>query len=170
MPGSITALDGTVVSFAMTGSTGLLHPNFQGNVRTGDRGALFDYMGIGLDGATNGAGVTLTMTFSNPVQACFMLTDIDRANGAWEDTVVVTASIGGSNVAINAGDLIPQGGSVINLPPNSLRGVASEPNASPLANVDFNAPSAVDTVAIQYFDVTTFTAVQVIGIHDLRWC
>ena len=60
MPASVTANDGTVVSFALTGNTSLLQPGYVGNIRTGTRGALTDYMALGMRGARNGAGVTLT--------------------------------------------------------------------------------------------------------------
>lgn len=170
MPASITANDGTVVSFALGGSTGLLATGYTGNVRTGTRGARTDYMALGLVGATNGAGVTLTMSFSQAVQACFEVTDVDRANGSWEDSINFTASNGGTNVAISATDLVPQGPSVVNVGANGAIGVASEGNSSSRANLLFTAPSNVDQVVMSYFDNTTWTSTQVIGIHDLRWC
>ncbi len=170
MPASITANDGTVVSFALSGSTGLLASGYTGNVRTGQRGARNDYMALGMSGARNGAGVTLTMSFSQPVQVCFEVLDVDRANNSWEDSLTFTASVGGTNVPISAVDLTPVGTSVINVGTNGAIGVASEPNSSAAANLVFNAPSEVDRVVMTYFDVSKWTAVQVIGIHDLRWC
>jgi hypothetical protein len=59
---------------------------------------------------------------------------------------------------------------VVNVGPNGVIGVASEPNSSPLANVVFTAPAEVDLISMAYFDNTRWTATQVIGIHDLRWC
>jgi hypothetical protein len=170
MPSSITADDGTVVSFALGGSTGLLATGYTGNVRTGRRGARRDYMALGLVGANNGAGVTLTMSFSQAVQACFEVTDVDRANGSWEDSISFTASNGGTNVAISGADLVPQGTSVVNVGANGAIGVASEGNNSSRANLLFTAPTNVDQVVMSYFDNTTWTSTQVIGIHDLRWC
>ena len=170
MPASITANDGTVVSFALSGSTGLLAGGYAGNIRTGTRGARSDYMALGMRGARNGAGVTLTMSFSQPVQACFEVTDVDRAANSWEDSINFTASVGGVNVPVTAADLVPQGSSVVNVGANGVRGVASEPNSSPNANVLFSAPAEVDQISLAYFDDTRWRATQVIGIHDLRWC
>lgn len=170
MPASITANDGTVVSFSLTGSTGLLAGGYVGNVRTGTRGARTDYMALGMNGARNGAGVTLTMSFSQPVQACFEITDVDRARNSWEDSLTLTASVGGTNVPISPADLVPQGTSVANVGANGVRGVASEPNSSANANVLFTAPAEVDVVSMGYFDNTRWTSTQVIGIHDLLWC
>ena len=53
---------------------------------------------------------------------------------------------------------------------NGVRGVASEPNSSPNANVLFSAPAEIDQISLAYFDNTRWRATQVIGIHDLRWC
>ncbi len=170
MPASITANDGTVVSFALSGSTGLLAGGYTGNVRTGSRGARTDYMALGMSGARNGNGVVLTMSFSQPVQACFEVLDVDRANGSWEDSLTFSASIGGANVPLSVADLTPVGTSVANVGTNGAIGVSSEPNSSDAANLVFNAPSEIDRVVMSYFDVTKWTAVQVIGIHDLRWC
>ena len=170
LPPSITANDGTVVSFALTGDTNLLLAAFDGDVRTGTRGARTDYLGLGLTGATGGQGVTLTMTFSKPVQACFEMLDIDRAEGVWEDSVTVSASVGGANVPISAADFLPMGPSVAVVANDTIRGVGSEGNSSDLANVDFNSPAEVDEIQLDYYDLTGFTGGQVIGIHDLRWC
>lgn len=170
MPASITATDGTVVSFALSGSTGLLAGGYTGNVRTGSRGARTDYMALGMSGARNGNGVVLTMSFSQPVQACFEVLDVDRSNGSWEDSLTFSASIGGANVPLSTADLTPVGTSVANVGSNGAIGVSSEPNSSAAANLVFNAPSDIDRVVMTYFDVTTWTSVQVIGIHDLRWC
>lgn len=170
MPSSITANDGTVVRFALSGSTNLLENGYTGNIRTGTRGGRNDYMALGMSGARNGAGVTLTMTFSQPVQVCFEVLDVDRANNSWEDSLTFTASVGGSNVPIGSGDLTPVGSSVVNVGSNGAIGVASEPNSSDASNLIFSAPSEVDRVEMRYFDLTRWTAVQVIGIHDLRWC
>jgi len=170
MPASITANDGTVVSFALSGSTFLLAGGYAGNVRTGTRGARADYMALGMSGARNGNGVTLTMTFSQPVQVCFEVLDVDRASRSWEDSLTFTASVGGTNVPINAVDLTPVGTSVTNVGSNGAVGITSEPNSSAAANLVFNAPAEVDRVVMNYFDSTRWTSVQVIGIHDLRWC
>lgn len=170
MPASITATDGTVVSFALSGSTGLLLSNYNGRIRTGQRGGRSDYMALGMSGARNGNGVALTMSFSQPVQACFEVTDVDRANNSWEDSITFSASLAGANVPLSAADLVPQGASVVNVGANGAIGVASEGNSSSLANLMFTAPSDVDQVVMNYFDISNWTSTQVIGIHDLRWC
>ena len=170
MPASVVANDGTVVSFALSGSTSLLAAGYAGNILAATRGALTDYLALGLQNARNGAGIRLDIRLSAPRQICFTMTDVDRASGAWEDSVAVRAWLGGANVPINVGDLILQGPSVINIPINTVRGVASEGNSSSLANVDFSAPQEVDRVQLRYYDATSWTNLQVIGIHDLRWC
>ncbi|MGI9606945.1 MAG: hypothetical protein ACR2P0_12470 [Acidimicrobiales bacterium] len=170
MPASVTANDGTVVSLSLTGSTNLLQPGYVGNVRQGQRGGLNDYLALGMSGATNGAGVTLAMSFSRPVQVCFMLLDVDRWRPGWEDSITLRASVGGTAVSISRADIALQGNGVRYVGQNGLRGRRNARNSQSIANADFNAPRPVDRVEFDYFDRTSASSVQVVGVHDLRWC
>lgn len=167
-PGTITASDGTDVTFTLVSASQPGSNNFR--VRHITRGNLQDMLYLEMSGGGASDSIVIRMDFDTPVDPCFTLIDVDRSRGRWEDTVAVVGTNGGTPVNLGAGDFNFFGTGATYLGTNTVRGVFSVGSTSPAANVDVIYPSPVDQVTITYSDVTSWTTGQFIGIHDLRWC
>ena len=168
VPGTITAADGTDVTFTLVSASKPASNNFR--VRHITRGGLTDMLYLSMQGANAGDSVVVRMDFDAPVDLCFTLIDVDRSSERWEDTVTVVGANGGAPVDLTAADMVLAGTGVSYIGANTVRGVYSAGNSSSAANVDVRFPSPVDSVLITYSDVTNWTTTQYVGIHDLRWC
>ncbi|MEM9464664.1 MAG: hypothetical protein AAGA90_04795 [Actinomycetota bacterium] len=167
IPGSVTALDGTTVTITVSDPDNVQDSTwnfraFNGVINGRDNPAI-----TGMENANNSAGVTITLTFSTPVQPSFFLVDVDRADDAWEDRVRVRGFLGGGG-AIDPDSLTVGGGAVQVINPRLVEGVFSSNSSNSEVEVDFQ--ELVDTVEIRHFDHTTWTNFQWIGVHDLHWC
>jgi len=166
-PTTFNAVDGTVVSMTLSDPFGNLSPTWQMDILSPAIGGVDHPALILSTGMNNGETVTVTFTFSAPVEPSFFLVDVDRATNGWEDTVTVTGSLGGGG-PINPDSMTPAGGSVTQISPNTVRGVSSTGTSSGNVEVDFQTP--IDTLTIVHRDDTAWTGGQWIGIHDLHWC
>lgn len=167
-PGTITAADGTDVTFTLVSASTPASNNFR--VRHITRGALADMLYLSMQGAGASDSIVVRMDFDSPVDLCFTLIDVDRSPRRWEDTVSVVGTNGGTPVNLGSADMVLSGTGVSYIGTNTVRGVYSVGGSSSASNVDVRYPSPVDSVTITYADVTNWTTTQFIGIHDLRWC
>jgi len=121
----------------------------------------------GMSGANNGQGVTVTFTFSTPVQPSFFLIDIDGFGGSWIDYVEVLGYLAGGT-AIDPNSMTPGGAAVAVVTPSIVVGQFSSSSSNSEAEVDFQSP--IDTLTIHHYDDTNAIGFQWIGVHDLHWC
>lgn len=167
-PGTITAGDGTEVTFTLLAASKPSSNNFR--VRHITRGALNDMLYLSMAGAGAADYVAVQMEFDTPVDLCFTLIDVDRSPNRWEDTVTIVGTNGGTPVDLGSSDLVLAGTGVSYVGTNTVRGVYSVGSSSAASNVDVRFPSPVDTVVVTYSDSSNWTVTQFVGIHDLRWC
>ncbi len=166
VPSTFTALDGTVVTMSQSDPSGVQDGYWRMRSFWGTINGVANPAITGMSGANFGAGVTVTFTFSIPVQPSFFLVDIDSGGGGgWEDTVQVTGSLGGSPV--NPASLLT-GADNIQISPNTVRGINPSNTTAGNIEVDFQQP--IDTLTVFHYDVTNLTGFQWIGIHDFHWC
>lgn len=166
-PAGMTANDGVTVTLSVSDPFGVLHSAWDARVYTGTINGRTHPLITGMVGASNGEGVTLTFTFSTPVQPSFFLVDVDRGTPAWEDTVEVLGYLGGGGT-IDPDSLTVGGTAVTVVTPNTVRGVSSSSSSNSEVEVDFQDP--IDTMTIRHYDDRSWTGFQWIGIHDLHWC
>ncbi len=167
IPGSITANDGTTVTVTVSDPDGVQDGfwnfrAFNGTINGRDNPAI-----TGMSNANFNEGVTVTLSFSTPVQPSFFLVDVDRATNSWEDRVRVVGFLGGGG-SIDPDSLTIGGSAVQVINPRLVEGVSSSNSSNSEVEVDFQ--DLVDTIEIRHFDETGWTSFQWIGVHDLHWC
>ena len=170
VPGSITANDGTVITITTADAWSVGHStNF--TVRNGTMGGLQDYLRTVMVGGNNGEYVQVRFNFSQPVQLCFTLLDVDRSSGNWEDTIVIRGRLSGTPVTLTPADMVTGPANTV-IGNNRIRGILNNntPSTSPDGNADVNYPSPIDRLVVRHRDDTSWTGLQWIGIHDFRWC
>jgi len=180
VPSTFTALDGTVVTMSQSDPSGVQDANWSMRSYGGTINGLPNPAITKMSEATRGVGVTVTFTFSIPVQPNFFLVDIDSSGGGnhgdkkkdhgdkkegWEDTVQVTGSLGGT--AVNPATMAT-GADSVQISTNTVRGISPSDTTAGNVEVDFQSP--IDTLTVFHYDVTRRTGSQWIGIHDFHWC
>lgn len=168
-PTSVTANDGTVVTISVADPFGVGDPTFLGRVFNGDLSSRDDPLLMAMENATNGQFTEIEFSFSNPVQLCFELIDVDRGEGSWEDTMELIGSLGGAPVTVTAADVVTAATNTVS-GPNTILGTSPAAAAATTGNATVNYPSVIDNFVIRHRDDSTFPGFQYIGIHDLRWC
>ena len=164
VPSSFTTSDGTAVTMSQADPFGVQQTWTMG-VYTGTLNGLDNPAITAMENATNGAGVTVTFTFSPPRALSFSLVDVDYSNGNWRDTVEVIGYSGGS--AINPSSMTT-GAHATQISPTTVQGTTWSNTSASNVEVDFQTP--IDTLTIRHYDTTTWTRFQWIGIHDFHWC
>ena len=169
-PSSVTANDGTVVSLSASDPFNVAGGKHF-TVRTQQYGGVQGYLASEMIGGSNGEYVDIILSFSRPVQLCFTVLDVDRASNRWEDTVTLDGRLSGVPVTLTSADIVSGPANTV-IADNTIRGTLA--NLNPVSSADANAtvtyPSPIDSLVVRHSDVTTWTAGQSVGIHDLLWC
>ncbi len=168
-PNSVTAADGTVVTITRNDPFNVADAGLFGLVFNGTTSTLDNPIIMAMENANNGDYTTLTFSFSTPVAPCFTFLDVDFGNGSWEDTMLITETLGGTPVPLGTGDIATGSANTVS-GTNTLVGIGSAGNASTDGNATVTYPSDIDTIEIRHRDDSTFIGFQYIGIHDFRWC
>ena len=168
-PTSVTAADGTVVTISTLDPFGVADPAFMGRVWNGTLSSRDNPILMAMTNATGGQFTELQFTFSNPVQLCFELIDVDRGQGSWEDTMEMIGTLNGTLVTLTAGDIATGATNTVS-GPNTLLGTTLAAQTATTGNATVIYPSNVDTFVIRHRDDSSFNGFQYIGLHDLRWC
>ena len=166
-PSTITAADGVEVACAVADPAGVPSSPWNMRVFNGTVNGRQYPVVTGMSGAEFGAGVTITFTFSVPVQPSFVVIDIDRSSSNWEDRVEVLGYLAGGT-SIDPDGITVGGSAVTVISPNTTRGLSSSTSTDSEAEFDFQEP--VDTITVRHYDDKNWTAFQWIGIGDLHWC
>lgn len=161
-------IDGTTVTIGGVDLFGVGSPgNF--TVNYGERGAHDGYWEAGLDATTQSQFLTISLTFSQQVEALeFSLLDVDT-NNQFHDSVTVTGWNGNTPFAPTTVGL---GAAVAQVGPGMYSGRFNVDNSSAGANVDLRFDQWVDSVTLSHHpgpDATTNPALQVMGMSDLSW-
>lgn len=167
VPSSITAADGTTVTVTVADPDNVQDSTWDFRVYSSTINGRDNPAITGMEDASNGDGVTITLQFSTPVEPSFFLVDVDRSNGSWEDRVEVLGFLGGGG-AIDPDSLTVGGSAVQVISPRLVEGVSSSSSSNSEVEVDFQ--ELVDTIQIRHFDDTGWDRFQWIGVHDLHWC
>ena len=166
-PSAMTANDGVEVTLSVSDPFGVQSNAWDARVYNNTINGRTHPLITGMNNANLGEGVTLTFTFSTPVQPSFFLVDVDRGTNSWEDSVEILGSLGGGS-SIDPDSLAPGGTAVTVVTPRLVRGVFSSSSSNSEVEVDFQDP--IDTMTIRHFDEQNRNGFQWIGIHDLHWC
>lgn len=166
-PSTITAADGVEVTCTISDPFNVQSSTWDMRVFNGTINGRQNPVITGMSDATNGQGVTITFTFSTPVQPSFFVIDCDRGPSVWEDRVEVLGYLAGGS-PIDPDSITLGGSAVTVVNPNTVRGTSSSTSSNSEAEYDFQEP--VDTITIRHYDDKTWTGFQWVGISDLSWC
>lgn len=167
-PNSVTAVDGTVVTIVRNDPFGVADPGLFGLAFNGTTSTVDNPLIMAMDNASNGDFTSIVFTFSQSVDLCFTMVDID-AGGNWEDTMLLNGSLGGVPVTLGAGDIVTGPSNTVS-GPNTILGTGNAANTTTNGNATVTYPSRIDSLEIRHRDDSTLTGFQYIGIHDLSWC
>ena len=167
IPSSFSAADGTTVTVAVADPDNVQDSfwdfrAYGGTINGRDNPAI-----TGMSGANGGEGVTITITFSTPVEPSFFLVDVDRASNSWEDRVEIQGYLL-AGTGIDPDSLTVGGSAVTVVNPRLVQGLSSSNSTNSEVEVDFQEP--IDTITIRHYDDTSWTQFQWIGVHDFHWC
>ena len=166
-PTSTTATDGTVVTITKSDPDGVADPVLFGLVYAGSLNGRDNPLVMAMERARRGDGTSIRFNFSQPVQLCFNLVDVDASNRSWEDTIELIGTNGGAAVNLGAADFVT-GAANTYLTTNTVRGTSSTNTAT--GNIEVNYPAPIDQLIIEHRDDSRGRDFQFIGIHDFFWC
>ena len=123
LPSSFTADDGVTVNMSISDPDDVQDGFWAMRVFNGTINGRDNPVITGMSDAENGDGVTITFTFSTPVQPSFFLIDVDRGDFSWEDTVDVRGFLN-SGPRVDPDSFTLGGSAVTEVNPRRVRGLS----------------------------------------------